>query len=68
MKEASIISAIKILLIHTLENKNINETALLIKDFVSRQFIRAENYLLKQGMQPEELRLPISFRLLVPAE
>lgn len=55
-------------LIHTLENKNINETALLIKDFVSRQFIRAENYLLKQGMQPEELRLPISFRLLVPAE
>ena len=54
--------------IDTLENKNMNETALLIKDYVNRQFIHAENYLLKQGMQPEELRLLISFRLLVPAE
>lgn len=54
-------------LIQALETDDIDQCAALIKQFVSKQFIFAEKYLIRHGFQQNELRLSSSISFLLSA-
>lgn len=54
-------------LLPSLEENDIDQCTAVVKNFVSEQFVFAENYLISHGFQQDELRLSSAIRLLLPA-
>lgn len=54
-------------LLPSLEKNDIVQCTAVVKNFVSEQFVFAENYLISHGFQQDDLRLSSAIRLLLPA-